>query len=56
MAYSSASTTFALQINKGIVAFVIPLSACLNVVRCLQKMLTEHIPEFKAGGKRAVEG
>ena len=56
VAYSRASTTFALQINKGIVAFVVPLSACLNVVRCLQKMLTEHIPEFKAGGKRAVEG
>lgn len=50
--YSSSAKTYALQLNKGLVAFVIPFSACLNVLRCIQKMVTEHIPEFKAGGKK----
>ena len=49
--YSSNAKTYALQLNKGLVAFIIPFSACLNVLRCLQKMFLEHIPEFKAGGK-----
>lgn len=52
MEYSSSAKTFALQLNKGLVAFVIPFSACLNVLRSIQKMVTEHIPEFKAGGKK----
>lgn len=53
--YSSGAKTYALQLNKGLVAFVIPLSACLNVLRSLQKMFLEHIPEFRAGGKRLEE-
>lgn len=50
--YSSGAKTYALQLNKGLVAFVIPFSACLNVFRSLQKMITEHIPEYRAGGKK----
>lgn len=53
--YSSTAKTFALQLNKGLVAFVIPFSACLNVIRSLQKMFLEHIPDFKAGGKKVEE-
>ena len=55
VAYSSSAKTFALQLNKGLVASVIPLSACLNVLRSFQKMIYEHIPEFKAGGKKKEE-
>lgn len=55
VAYSSTAKTFALQLNKGLVAFVIPFSACLNVIRCLQKMFLEHIPDFQAGGKKVEE-
>lgn len=53
--YSSTAKTFALQLNKGVVAFIIPLSACLNVIRCVQKMVTEHIPDFQAGGRKSEE-
>lgn len=52
VAYSSAAKTFALQLNKGLVAFVIPLSACLNIVRCVQKIVLEHIPDYQAGGTK----
>ncbi|MEA4932640.1 MAG: TRAP transporter small permease [Lawsonibacter sp.] len=48
--YSASSLTYALQLNKGLVAFVIPLSACLNVFRTIQKMVKEHIPNFTSIG------
>lgn len=49
--YSSTARTFAMNINKGLVAVVIPFSAFLNVVRTFQKMIKEHIPTFKATEK-----
>ena len=52
VAYSSAAKTYALQLNKGVVASIIPISACLNIIRCIQKMIREHIPAFKAAGKK----
>ncbi len=45
--YSSTAKTFALQLNKGLVASIIPISAMLNIFRTIQKMVREHIPEFK---------
>lgn len=56
VAYSSTAKTFALQLNKGLVASVIPMSAVLNIIRCIQKMVLEHIPDFRAGGKKVEEG
>lgn len=49
--YSSSSKTFAMEINKGLVAFIIPFSACLNVLRTIQKLVKEHIPALKATAK-----
>ena len=46
--HCSAMKTYALQWNKAIVVSVIPLSAFLNVFRCAEKLVQEHIPEFKA--------
>jgi len=51
VAYSSTAKTFALQLNKGVVASIIPIAACLNILRCVQKMIYEHIPALKAAGK-----
>lgn len=51
VAYSSAAKTFALQLNKGLVASIIPISACLNIIRCIQKLIKEHIPAFRNAGK-----
>ncbi len=51
VAYSSAAKTFALQLNKGLVASIIPVSACLNILRCVQKIIYEHIPALKNAGK-----
>ena len=48
--YSSAAKTYALQLNKGVVASITPISACLNIIRCVQKMVKEHIPTFKNAG------
>ncbi len=52
VAYSSSARTFALQLNKGIVAAIIPISACLNILRCVQKMVKEHIPAFRNAGAK----
>ena len=52
VAYSSAAKTFALQLNKGLVASIIPISACLNIIRCIQKMIREHLPILKAAGSK----
>ena len=52
VAYSSAAKTFALQLNKGLVASIIPISACLNILRCIQKLVREHIPALKNAGKK----
>lgn len=54
--YSSSAATFALQLNKGLVASVIPISACLNVLRSIQKMVKQHIPEFIAVEKQVKGG
>ena len=52
VAYSSAAKTFALQLNKGVVASIIPISACLNILRTIQKMLREHLPKFRNAGEK----
>ena len=52
VAYSSSAKTYALQLNKGIIPSIIPISACLNIIRCIQKMVKEHIPELKAAGTK----
>ena len=49
--YSAHSRTFALQLNKGVVASIVPISAMLNIFRNVQKMLKVHIPEFCSIGK-----
>lgn len=51
--YSSTAKTFALQLNKGLVATIIPASAALNIFRNLQKMFAEHIPAYKEAAKEA---
>ena len=50
VAYSSTAKTYALQLNKGVVASISPISACLNILRCIQKMIYEHIPKLKNVG------
>ncbi len=52
VAYSSTAKTYALQLNKGVVASIIPISACLNIIRCIQKMIYEHIPKLKNAGAK----
>ncbi len=52
VAYSSTAKTYALQLNKGVVASIIPISACLNIIRCIQKMICEHIPVLKNAGTK----
>ena len=42
----------ALQLNKGVVASIIPISACLNILRTIQKMLREHLPTFRSAGEK----
>ena len=51
VAYSSSAKTYALQINKGVIASIIPISGCLNILRCIQKMVKEHIPALKSAGQ-----
>ncbi|QAT50728.1 TRAP transporter small permease [Caproiciproducens sp. NJN-50] len=46
--YSANARTFAMDLNKGTIAFIIPFSACLNVFRTFQKLILEHIPTLKA--------
>jgi TRAP-type C4-dicarboxylate transport system permease small subunit len=55
VSYSSSAKTFALQLNKGIVASIIPISACLNILRCVQKLFREHIPAFRNAGAKGGE-
>ena len=52
VAYSATAKTYALQLNKGVVASIIPISACLNIIRCIQKMIYEHIPVLKNAGTK----
>ena len=45
--YMSNSVTSVLRINQGITTSIVAISAILNVIRIIEKMITEHIPQFK---------
>ena len=45
--YMSNSVTSVLRINQGITTSIVAISAILNVIRIIEKLITEHIPQFK---------
>ena len=45
--YMSNSVTSVLRINQGITTSIGAISAILNVIRIIEKLITEHIPQFK---------
>ncbi len=55
VSYSSGAKTFALQLNKGVVASIIPISAMLNIIRNIQKLIYEHIPVFRTAERKGVK-
>lgn len=47
ISYMSSSYTSVLRINQGITTSIVAISAILNVIRIIEKMVKEHIPAFK---------
>ena len=45
--YMSNSVTSVLRINQGITTSIVAISAILNVIRIIEKLITEHSPQFK---------
>ena len=45
--YMSNSVTSVLRINQGITTSIVAISAILNVIRIIEKLITEHIPQCK---------
>ena len=45
--YMSNSVTSVLRINQGITTSIVAISAILNLIRIIEKLITEHIPQFK---------
>lgn len=51
--YSSASKTFALQLNKGLTSSIVAISGILNIARTVQMIVIRDIPELKEPGRWA---
>jgi TRAP-type C4-dicarboxylate transport system permease small subunit len=47
ISYMGTSVTSVLRINQGLTTSIVAISAILNVIRIIEKMVTEHIPHFK---------
>ena len=47
----AAAFTIFWDIVTSLVASIIPIAACLNILRCIQKLVREHLPAFKNAGK-----
>ncbi len=45
--YMAGSVTPVLQINQGLTTSVVGLSAILNCIRIVEKLVTVHLPAFK---------